>query len=168
MKRLLLITFIGLGLLACGNSGETNMDDLSNIQDSMETLSRGTMGSPVSLETGNDGQIVISSQEQFEELWKQMHQGIGNDVDDVPEIDFDRFTVLGVFMGEMPSSGYSIRINEIILQDDGSLIAEVYRSEPGPTCMNLTVITYPHHIVKIPAYDREITFESTTFVEECE
>ena len=168
MMRILLITVIGLGLLACGNSGETSMVDLSNIQDSMETLSRGTMGSPVSLETGYEGQIVISSQERFEELWKQMHQGIGNDLDAMPEIDFDRYTVLGVFMGEMPSSGYSIRISEITPQDDGSLKAIVYRSEPGPTCMNLTVITYPHHIVKFKSYGREITIESTTFIEECE
>ncbi len=167
MLRYLLIFILGLNLVACGNSGEANINDISDMEDSLETISRGTMGSPVMLPSENNGEVIITDQERFSELWKQMHQGIGNDYDEAPEIDFSNFMVVGVFMGEMPSSGYSIRINEVAAADE-SLKVHVSRTEPGPNCMNLTVITYPHHIVKIPATDKSVEFEYSTFVEDCE
>jgi hypothetical protein len=152
---------------SCGNSGETASPDSDEMREAMESLSRATMGSPGLSGDNNETEIVITDQQSFNRLWNRAHQGIGNERDAAPEIDFDRNVVVAVVMGEKPSSGYSIEITGVQVQDDDSVKLNVRTVRPGPACMSLTVITYPHHIVKLPAAGKELQFDYEEVVDEC-
>ncbi len=59
----------------------------------------------------------------------------------------DHFILL-VAMGEKPSGGYEVVIDEIATSGDDWVI-DVRFAEPDPGSMVITVITYPYEIVKI-------------------
>jgi len=165
MQQFFLLILLVLLTYSCGNTNQSQ--ETTDMEHMIETLSKGTMGSPMLPGQNGEHEILITNQEDFSTLWQQMHQGMGNGEEIVPEIDFERYMVVGVVMGEMPSSGYSIRIDDIEQQEE-HLNVNVLRTEPGPTCINLTVMTYPHHIIKVPATEQPFNFSYTTIVEECD
>lgn len=131
----------------------------------METLSKGSMSGM----SGDGSEIVIRNQDDFEDFWRSISGGLMNDGASVPEVDFDTFMVLGVLMGEQPSSGYDIRIESVEEQSQREeLHVKVVKTEPGVNCMNMTVMTHPHHIIKLNKQDAELVFEYETIINECE
>ncbi len=162
MMKATVILMAGLMMIltACANSNTGG----NGMEPEIETLSRGSMGGFATAERGEE---IIRSNDEFRALWQRMHNDIQQEDAGLPEVDFSRNVVVAVMMGEMPSSGYTIRVTGIEQHDDHVKLS-VMRTEPGPTCMNLTVITTPHHIVKIPNYEKEIRFDYTTRVEECD
>jgi hypothetical protein len=130
----------------------------------MQTLSKGAM-------TGTDAEpseYVIRDSEAFRDFWRNLSGDFVND-SNVPEVDFDTFMVVGAMMGQKPSSGYDISIeNASVPEDEDTLQLSIVRTEPGQNCMNMTVLTYPHHIIKIRKYDGPVAFEYETVVNECD
>lgn len=108
---------------------------------------------------------VIRNEEEYKSTWEFLHYQGEERVR--PEVDFSKEMLLLAMMGEQPSSGYIITI-ESVKEKKGVLVAKVRLKEPGPMCMNLTVMTNPHHFIKIPASDLEVKFEPYTDVVDCE
>lgn len=148
-------------MTSCG--GSDKMPGMDQPGSEMQTLSKGAM-------TGSDAEpdeFVIRDQDAFKSFWHNLSGDFVND-ESVPEVDFDSFMVVGVMMGQKPSSGYDINIESATVQEDAeTLKLNVVRTEPGPSCMNMSVITHPHHIIKIRNYDGAVAFEYDTVVEEC-
>jgi hypothetical protein len=159
----IVILSFGFMIASCGNS--ENMPGSGMSGSEMQTLSKGAM-------TGTDAEAsehVIRDQASFRSFWNELSGEFVND-GNVPEVDFDTFMVIGVMMGQKPSSGYDISIESASVQEDedeDTLQLSVVRTEPGPNCMNMTVITHPHHIIKIRKYEGDVAFEYETVVEEC-
>ncbi len=129
----------------------------------LETISQEYMGYPLMIE--EPMLRVIRTQEELSELWELPSSRI--DKPEIPEIDFSRNMLLVAAMGEQPTSGYSIEITGAELKDD-EWVFSVREAKPGESCMNLMVITTPHHMAVVPKSNKDVKFEVTTVTEECE
>ncbi|MCS7191925.1 MAG: alkaline phosphatase family protein [Armatimonadetes bacterium] len=101
-------------------------------------------------------QIVIKSAKDWEDLWKQVHKGKIL-MPNIPAIDFNKNMVIAVFMGQKPTSGYSIQIAEVE-QNDGEVIAKVRSTSPPMGAIVLQVLTQPFHIVVVPKVESRVRF----------
>lgn len=101
--------------------------------------------------------LVVKGESEWEYLWDLTHRNLVPKPER-PEIDFKKEMVLATLMGERNSSGYRIEIGEVALEE-GIIKVKVSNFEtPG----NLTIMTQPYHIVKIPRYPYKIEFEHKT------
>lgn len=98
-------------------------------------LSRDGMKSP--------GYHVAVDEASMDALWGRLVQP-----QERPPVDFSREWVLGAFMGERPTGGYRITIEEVSLKGR-RLTAIVTRREPGPEDFVTMVFTYPGHVVAV-------------------
>lgn len=103
-------------------------------------------------------QHVIRSQAEFLSLEKRMH--------DYPvfplSVDYSKQMIVAVFMGQAPSSGYSIRIISEEFQNgsDGvSLVIKYKKSRPPERSMTASVMTAPYHMKVIPLFNGPVHFE---------
>lgn len=95
--------------------------------------------------------IIIQSQDKFKGLWEQMNKN-----DKLPEIDFEKYTVIAVFMGERSTGGYSIKITNIV-ENEKNIVVTINESDPDGD-IAADVMTSPFHIVKIMKTNKEIVF----------
>ncbi len=108
---------------------------------------------------------VIQDTETWSGVWNQHVQFMVYPAPP-PEINFSKYTVIAVFMGEVRTGGYAIRVYDIV--DAGaSMIVKVEKTEPGPRCIVTQALTQPYHIVQIAKTDKPIFFETTTEITEC-
>ena len=100
-------------------------------------LSEGSMSEVDSYQT-----LIIDDQDSYQEFISNNKLVIPNPV------DLRERTVVAIFMGYRPTSGYSIEIADVTEQDQKMFI-KVNLKQPGKNCINLQVITNPYQIVSI-------------------
>jgi len=98
--------------------------------------------------------LVVKGESEWEYLWDLTHRHLVPKPD-LPEVDFQKEMVMATLMGERNSSGYRIEIYEISLQDKVVKVKVKNHETPG----NLTLMTQPYHIVKIPRHPYKVEFE---------
>ncbi|MCH8568175.1 MAG: protease complex subunit PrcB family protein [Balneolales bacterium] len=162
-KALLLLAAC-ITLISCSSNQKSISEDRAQMPPILETVSQGAHGG---FSSNGDKEFVIRDSENFSQFWKNMHGPQLGQNENIPDINFQDFMIIAVFMGEMPSSGYSIGITEIE-SGENSLTVKVQETRPGSTCMNMTVMTAPHHIVKIPSSDKDVSFVYNTQINECD
>ena len=64
-------------------------------------------------------------------------------------LDFDKYDLVIVALGEQPTGGYSVTIESIQL-DGGELAVTGKASAPGPDAVTTQALTYPYSAVTIP------------------
>jgi hypothetical protein len=101
--------------------------------------------------------MVIRDAGQWEKVWDRLSAG-RLPREEAPEIDFDQRMLLGAFLGEKATGGYTIRIGELTEQN-GSLRVTVVVESPGPDEMVTMALTSPYHIVSVPKRDTRVQFE---------
>lgn len=123
---LLLIPVLGLSLVGCGASKEIPF----------ERLTQGGIERP--------GVQVIGSREAWAGLWTSL-RSVGQE----PTVDWEEEVVLGVFLGQQPSGGYSITIQSVQLVASDRVEVRVVTRAPSPNDMVTMAITYPGDVVSI-------------------
>ncbi len=116
-----------------------------------ETIAKGGQGRIE--ETVN---MVIKDLEKLDSLWNVVFK-TRIPKPELPEINFEKEMVLAVFMGYLPTGGYSVSI-ENIYSKGCSLIVERKVVTPGPDDLVTDEETQPFHIVKTAKTDKEIIF----------
>lgn len=89
---------------------------------------------------------VINTEEKWAEIWGK------------PEVDFSKYTVIAVFMGEFPTGGYDIEVKNIIEHED-KIVVVVKKTSPEPGAIVTQAFTQPYHIVKIGKTNKPVVFE---------
>ncbi len=74
-----------------------------------------------------------------------------------PHIDFSTRTLICVFMGTCPSSGYSTIIFEVRHFGD-EIVVSIAEHGPGPGDVVAAILTHPQHLVTIPKTNLPIGF----------
>jgi hypothetical protein len=111
-------------------------------------------------------QMVINNHEEFEAIWEELYSTL-SPTPELPEIDFDEYTVIAVMMGAQPTGGYSIQI-EKVSEADGVIGVKISENEPGTSCSTIQVVTSPFHIVKIPNRDSgDFKFSTSRTTTDC-
>jgi len=98
-------------------------------------------------------QIVVRAAEEWSEL--------GHMIDpdrQLPEVDFSREMVVGVFLGTKPTSGFGVEIAAVRDQAD-ALVVQYREAHPHPGLMVAQVLSSPYHLVAIPKRAGEVKFE---------
>lgn len=103
-------------------------------------------------------QIVITGIEALRNIWTEVFS-IYHPAPGLPEIDFEKNTIIGVFMGTLSTGGYSIEIVEIT--ETAKHILVKYRvSSPSPGSMVTMALSQPYHIVSMLKTTKEVIFQA--------
>jgi len=103
---------------------------------------------------------LITSADQLTALWKLVET-----TQKEPAIDFTKNTVVAVFAGQRPTTGYAIAIANIV--DGLQRLVSVKVSVPDTTCIEAQMVTAPYQIVSLPATTLSFTHEDTIATTSC-
>lgn len=76
--------------------------------------------------------------------------GYGRDLLHDPGVWADKLLLVAM-RGYCPTGGYSITIDSLLRHDDNLVLVKVSEQDPAPGSMLTMAITYPYHIVEVPA-----------------
>lgn len=91
--------------------------------------------------------IFITDESQLLSVWNKAY-GAQLSVPALPQIDFTRETLVAIFMGEKPTGGFGIQIDDISL-DQGAVYINMQLLEPAPGMMMTQALTSPWMMVRI-------------------
>lgn len=119
---------------------------------------------------GNSGytkkeRIVVKNKEDFEKMWQNLYINF-TDKPAVPEIDFSKQTIIGVFFGDYMSGGSSIGVKSVNANDE-EIIVTIEEITPGNNCVTPDVITQPYQIISIPKATSTVKFVTINTVRNC-
>ncbi|MGE5835436.1 MAG: protease complex subunit PrcB family protein [Acidobacteriota bacterium] len=95
--------------------------------------------------------VIARTAAEWQKLWKE------HDSRPVPEVDFSRSIVVGVFLGTRPTAGYGVTITAVTAKD-GSAIVDYAEQKPSPGRMTAQVLTSPFHLVSVPKEIEKVEF----------
>jgi len=157
-----------------GCSGTVNgTDDGANFTEvATETLSTGAVNVD-QIDQGRYGDIVEGTQtvlrdeDAYASFWKRLHADQSS-VPDRPEVDFEDTVVVAIVLGQRPTGGHSVEIDEVRATDDGGEMRVTFtETVPGDGCLVTQALTSPYVLATVEAQDEEFTFESSTKTHSC-
>lgn len=110
--------------------------------------------------------VVCRTNSEFQTLWAK-HTSLQMPTPPAPEIDFESSMVIGVFLGNCPSSGYGVRTHAIDVYESGSssgdapegipagpaIVVSVETEEPQEGVMTAQMITAPFQLLAVDQAD---------------
>lgn len=125
------------------------------------------------------GYYVINSKEELDQLLNKSMFSFRGTIESnnnlklaassetvIPEVDFEKYTLIAVFMGELPTSGYKINIDKII-EEKKDVKVFLTETSPGKDCQVNQVFTYPYKAIEVPKISKSVNFISNKTVEDC-
>ena len=99
-------------------------------------------------------QVVVRDAAAWRALWQQHAPDRP-----LPAVDFDKESVVAVFLGSKPTAGYNVTIVSTT-EGGGALVVKYREARPKPGGITAQVLTFPYHIVAIPKVSAQnVTFE---------
>lgn len=109
--------------------------------------------------------LVLDNAADWVEFWNEL-QAVVIPVPPPPDIDFGRYIVIAATMGQQPSGGYAIELEEVF-EADGTIFTIVVEVTPAPGCAQIPVITAPAAAIRIDRVDARIQFVEETRAASC-
>ncbi len=102
----------------------------------------------------NEGIRIFKNYGEFEKFYKSQTNLVS---DSVPKlnVNFENELLIGIFLGERPTSGYSINVDKVVLENK-KIVIQASEICPKKDQIVLMVITYPSIFIKIPKYNYPI------------
>ncbi len=91
--------------------------------------------------------LFIANQQEFLSTWNRAY-GSQLTVPSLPSIDFERETLVAVFLAEKPSGGYSIDVQDVSLED-GDIYINMQKLEPAAGLITTQALTSPWVFVRV-------------------
>lgn len=160
----LMLLGLAVALVGCdGISSSANEDPEFSVEVQTETLGTGAM-KVEEVDQGRQGDIVDGTQEvlqdeqEYAAFWNRLHAH-QDSVPDRPEVDFSTQMVIAIVLGQRPTGGYSVEIDEV-LTTEGREPVQVQSTEniPGDGCAVQQVLTSPYVLVAIDMQSDDVTF----------
>ncbi len=89
------------------------------------------------------GIMVAANDEEMDNMMKNAFPAHSK-----PNINLDKHVAVGIFMGECPTGGYSIKINSVYVKGPHLIVNATFK-EPGPDEFVIQILTYPGKILII-------------------
>ena len=109
---------------------------------------------------------VITNQKDWEKLWNKTYS-IQSPKPKLPEIDFNKEMIVGLFSGEHNSGGYDLEITEI-KKNKGEINVSFFYVSPGPKCDVTSALTQPYCFIKLKKSNKKILFKAYEGNRDCE
>jgi len=94
---------------------------------------------------------VVTSREEWEKVWNAAYANT-YPVPPAPDVDFTTRSIIAVFQGSQPSSGYDISVTKLV-RSGKKLKVHVKEVVPDLPCKVLLVITEPFQIIETEKID---------------
>ncbi len=104
----------------------------------------------------DERQVVVRDAQGWAALWAE-HVAGRIPEPPVPEVDFTREMVIGYFLGERPTGGYFVEVQEIWVLESKVWVRVVVTS-PRPGDPVIQVLTQPYHLVRMAYFDHPVEF----------
>lgn len=146
-------------LIGCsdGSHGDT-------IPRSFDVVSGGDMTGGGNLNTdlsiSSNMEHVVNNAEEWQALFADV---------EMPEVGFESDSLVVIFMGERPTTGYSIEITSITQHIKGDVTVYVEKKSPGANCSVATIVSYPYTVVKTKKISDPVTvtYEYSDAIADC-
>jgi hypothetical protein len=96
---------------------------------------------------------VIKTKEDLQGLWENL-----STTDPMPNINFDDQMLIGIFMGEKPSSGFGVYIISIT-RESSNILVRYRETSPKPNEMTLAVLSQPFQLITTGKSSLPVIFE---------
>ena len=133
----------------------------SNYKSNFDTDVLELYSSPMSLQE-TELLEVVNDRERFNEIWLSKLGDLGT----VPTIDFSKYSIIAIFIGQKSSSGYSVYLDRVE-QNIGTTKIKFVTSQPSPDCVVAQIITSPVTLVRVDKIDGGFEFEERTEIISC-
>jgi len=164
-----LLLIVGGG---CSGIGNDTDDALFTTEVATETLNTGAV-SVDQIDQGQYGDIVEGTQtvlrdeEAYASFWERLHADRSS-VPERPPVDFDEEVVVAIVLGQRPSGGYSVAIDEVLANDAGGRIqVQFTETVPGDGCLATAALTSPYVLATVEAQEADFTFEGAEETRSC-
>jgi len=114
----------------------------------LRSLEKGAMS-----QISNAQQVAVTDRDAWVQLWRAHAPDRP-----LPNVDFTREMVAGVFMGERSRGGYAIEIVGY-REERGSVVVQYRETVPARDAITAQVIVSPYHLVALPKRTGTVTFE---------
>jgi hypothetical protein len=101
-------------------------------------------------------EVVVRSAAEWKALWKEHSPG-----DPLPEVDFAKSIVVGVFAGMRNTGGYAVEITAID-RDGENLVVSWRETKPAAGAMLSQMLTFPFHLVSTGRVAGKVDFKAST------
>ena len=105
--------------------------------------------------------FLITSEEEFGKLWSLI-SATGTP----PAVDFAKETVIAIFAGEKPTTGYGVMVSNVEDSAHARMVS-VTLTEPGENCIEGQAITSPYEVLKLPASSLPLSHADETVTKDC-
>lgn len=99
--------------------------------------------------------LVINDPAEWQSVWEKVFANT-NPKPPLPEIDFTRRTIIAVFQGPQPTTGYAISIEGLV--ETEALLEVTAKAFSAERCVVSPKVTSPLHIVEIEKTNKVINF----------
>lgn len=97
-------------------------------------------------------QVTVRSAAEWKALWKEH-----SPTDKMPEVDFTKNMVVGIFLGSKPSAGWGVEIVNVRMEN-AELVVEYVQTQPAKGTMTAQILTEPFHLAAVPAHAGTVRF----------
>ncbi len=91
--------------------------------------------------------VLVTNTDRLVNLWNRAY-GSQLQVPSVPDVDFERETVLAVYVGQKPTGGYSVSVRSVSI-DGGDLYVDLVQNRPQAGSMTTQALTSPWLMVRV-------------------
>lgn len=127
---------------------------------SFEVLAEGVNSASIS-ERKN---YAVYTEADFARLWGMAY---GDDAPALPEIDFNRMYVIGVFAGEQSSGGHGINVSRVT-DEGGTRTIAITLTAPGAGCVTTQALTSPFQLITVPTSSATLARTEQTVTTACQ
>ena len=97
-------------------------------------------------------QVTVRTAAEWSALWKDHAPTVK-----MPNVDFDKNMVVGIFLGSKASAGHDVEIVGVRTQEK-DLIVEYVQKQPGRGTMAAQILTEPYHLVAVAKHPGPVRF----------
>ncbi|MEM0577965.1 protease complex subunit PrcB family protein [Flavobacterium polysaccharolyticum] len=145
MKKIVLFIAIAMGITSCSLNSESDSISCGNTRN-VAFKSFNTCNTLIT-ETVASKAIIIDSQEKFNATFKPCTPPVA--------IDFTTTSLVGLFAGQKPSSGYDIKVQAVV-ETDCEVVVSFYEIVPKVGDVVTPVTTYPKDVISIPKTSKPV------------
>lgn len=150
MKKYILIPIIIIFIFVLLSLSNVMKDEIKETELSFKRLDTSIL-KPDRIPAQN---IIFFNDEEWKKFWAKYGSGIE------PQINFERYIVVGIFLGGRPDPGYGVEISSV--KKKGSEIKiEFIEYLPNPSKGYIQIGVYPYDIVYFPKVEGKIVFLGT-------
>jgi hypothetical protein len=99
--------------------------------------------------------VIVRDQEDWDKLWAEI-KGPVIPTQKAAKIDFQKYMLVGVFLGTRPTGGYAVAIQRV--EENGQITVVLRQREPQPGEVTTQALTSPYSVVAVPRSNKAVRF----------